>query len=533
MKKLILSVLLIIPFISNAQFPGTDSLRNFNNRFITNEAMQAFTNLRLHNLLSGIIDFIDSSRGGSSVSLGVDTMYVTADSVFHYRKNGVFRQFVIRGQQGAGKIYEVPYSDGNGKFANDSNFKFDKSQGANNSRLIVGPTVINDGGLSKINATSDNMNAASFSSFGTGTNTIIFRRSLGSVGLPLAITEGTDLWNFSGRGYTGSVYTTSRANIYARTTEDWTDTTHGTKLVFSTTHNDSSTMRDRMTLDNDGRLYLHNYKNLPETVDNTYKKPLAIDSNGKIWQFAGWPGGGSSSADSTIFNTVYRSDTAKANIRSICQWPSERAIGALYEKNTWVNSNEFTKVGSASLTLNGNYLDLSGGDGTFGNNYVRLLPVTNLSKWKVTVILKLSSTLNSGDGMAGGLVHANSVNPFDLTGNISFGNTGSSNVYAATTQGGGTVYATSSGTLSFSANNLIKIVYELKDSTFTTTATNLTTAGSPVPVTYTWSTPSAAAGKIPNSCYFALYPNGGTQQIQYIKIESDEVRYPSVALFGD
>src|ERR1044072_6147236 len=250
MKKLILSLLLLtVISTSKAQFPGTDSLRNFNNRFITNEAMRAFTNLRLHNLLSGIIDFLDSANGGGSVSLGVDTLWVTADSIFHYRKNGVFRQFVIRGQQGAGDIYEVPFSNGAGRFANDSNFLFDQSQGSNNSRLIVGPTVINDGGLSKINSTSDNMNAAAFTSFGTGTNTIIFRRSLGSVGLPLAITEGTDLWNFSGRGYTGSFYTGSRANIYSRTTQDWTDTTHGTKLVFSTTDNDSSTMKDRVTID--------------------------------------------------------------------------------------------------------------------------------------------------------------------------------------------------------------------------------------------------------------------------------------------
>jgi len=290
MKKLILSLLLLtVVSTSKAQFPGTDSLRNFNNRFITNEAMRAFTNLRLHNLLSGIIDFLDSANGGGSVSLGVDTLWVTADSIFHYRKNGVFRQFVIRGQQGAGDIYEVPFSNGAGRFANDSNFLFDQSQGSNNSRLIVGPTVINDGGLSKINATSDNMNAAAFTSFGTGTNTIIFRRSLGSVGLPLAITEGTDLWNFSGRGYTGSFYTGSRANIYSRTTQDWTDTTHGTKLVFSTTDNDSSTMKDRVTIDHDGAVYLHNYPNLPTVSDTTYAKPTVIDPSGRLIKFDHWP----------------------------------------------------------------------------------------------------------------------------------------------------------------------------------------------------------------------------------------------------
>ncbi len=247
--KYILSFILLCSLLSvNAQFTGTDSLRNYNNRFITNDPMRAFTNNRLHNLIGGIIDFLDSASGGGSVSLGVDTMYVTADSIFHYKKNGVFRSFVIRGNVGAGKLYEIPFSDGLGRFSNDSNFKFDVSQGANNMRLIVGPTAINDGGLSKLNATSDNMNAAAFTAFGTGLNTIVFRRALGSVGLPLAITAGTDLWNFSGRGYTGTFFTTSRAAIYAQASQDWTDTTHGTRVYIATTTNDSLIMRTRMII---------------------------------------------------------------------------------------------------------------------------------------------------------------------------------------------------------------------------------------------------------------------------------------------
>src|SRR6478735_3717968 len=74
-------------------------------------------------------------------------------------------------------------------------------------------------------------------------------------------------------------------------------------------------------------------------------------------------GGG---ADSSKFATKYGVDTAKNNIRSICQWPKERPIGILYENGSWVNTNGFTKVGSASLEVNNNSLDLSGGDGTFG-----------------------------------------------------------------------------------------------------------------------------------------------------------------------
>jgi hypothetical protein len=290
MKQLLLIIGFSIALINaQAQWTGSDSLRNFNNRFITNDAKAAFTNLRLHNLLDGMIDYIDTAlAGGSSVALGVDTMFMSNDSVFVYKKNGVFRQFVIRGQQGARNIYEIPFSDGAGKFGADSNFLFDKSQGANNTRLVVGPVTVNDGGLAKINATSDNMNAAAFTSFGTGLNTIVFRRAEGTVGTPLALTEGKDLWNFSGRGYTGTFYTTSRASIYSQTTQDWTDSTHGTKIVIATTQNDSSVMRDRVTVDHNGEVYLNNYPNIPATSDTT-AKPLAYGSDGKVVPMASWP----------------------------------------------------------------------------------------------------------------------------------------------------------------------------------------------------------------------------------------------------
>lgn len=99
--KYILSFLLslIVTCSFAQQFPGTDSLRNFNNRFIGNNASQAFTNLRLHNLLDGIIDFLDTALagGGGSIALGLDTIYAANDSTLRYRKQGVWHQFTLKG----------------------------------------------------------------------------------------------------------------------------------------------------------------------------------------------------------------------------------------------------------------------------------------------------------------------------------------------------------------------------------------------------------------------------------------------------
>lgn len=89
---------IVISLFTYSQFPGTDSLRSYNNKYIDNNATKAFTNLRLHNLLAGVIDWVDSARAGeSNISLGVDTLWAVNDTTIRYRKNGLFRTFIIRG----------------------------------------------------------------------------------------------------------------------------------------------------------------------------------------------------------------------------------------------------------------------------------------------------------------------------------------------------------------------------------------------------------------------------------------------------
>lgn len=99
MKHFVILLIIILPTLVNAQFTGTDSLRNYNNRYITTNPATAFTNNRLNTLLRGIIDFIDTARAGGSggVNLGIDTVFAVNDSTIRYRKNGVFRQFTLNG----------------------------------------------------------------------------------------------------------------------------------------------------------------------------------------------------------------------------------------------------------------------------------------------------------------------------------------------------------------------------------------------------------------------------------------------------
>lgn len=99
MKRLIIIFLLILSVSGYAQFTGTDSLRNYNNKYITGNPATAFTNLRLNTLLRGMIDWIDTARAGTGGggALGIDTTWAVNDSVVRYRKNGVFRNYVVKG----------------------------------------------------------------------------------------------------------------------------------------------------------------------------------------------------------------------------------------------------------------------------------------------------------------------------------------------------------------------------------------------------------------------------------------------------
>lgn len=108
MRKLILlCVLLVVGYTVSAQFPTTDSLRNYNTRYTTNSAINWFTNQRGNTLLRGIIDWIDSAKLGTSGAVGLDTLYTINDSTLRYKKNGVWTNVLIRGTGGSGAIDSI------------------------------------------------------------------------------------------------------------------------------------------------------------------------------------------------------------------------------------------------------------------------------------------------------------------------------------------------------------------------------------------------------------------------------------------
>lgn len=133
-KYIVIIILLFTCYRGLSQgYPNTDSLRTYNIKFITNNAATAFTNLRLHTLLRGIIDWIDTARAGTGGggALGIDTLYALNDTTIRYRRNGVFRNAILKG------IYDYRRKVDTAYALNDSTLQI-KINGTNRNIILPG-----------------------------------------------------------------------------------------------------------------------------------------------------------------------------------------------------------------------------------------------------------------------------------------------------------------------------------------------------------------------------------------------------------
>jgi len=82
----------------------------------------------------------------------------------------------------------------------------------------------------------------------------IQRRARGTSDIPVAIDAGDQLGLISFRGYTGSDFSSTKAAISAKTTENWTPSANGTQLTFATTPNGTTKKKNVMEITNDGKV---------------------------------------------------------------------------------------------------------------------------------------------------------------------------------------------------------------------------------------------------------------------------------------
>lgn len=80
------------------------------------------------------------------------------------------------------------------------------------------------------------------------------RRADGTIAAPTAIQSADQLGSFNFFGYTGSAFAGPAAHYAGYATETWTPTANGSKIVFATTPNTTTTLTDAVTIGQDQTL---------------------------------------------------------------------------------------------------------------------------------------------------------------------------------------------------------------------------------------------------------------------------------------
>jgi hypothetical protein len=116
----------------------------------------------------------------------------------------------------------------------------------------VGIAVANPDFNLEIKGTSDA--GLGVTRFGGDSPGIFGRGAGGTEASPTATQLDHTLSIFGSRGHDGTAFTSSRARIETKATQNWTASANGTKMRFLTTPNGSITSSERMVIDNDGEV---------------------------------------------------------------------------------------------------------------------------------------------------------------------------------------------------------------------------------------------------------------------------------------
>lgn len=119
-----------------------------------------------------------------------------------------------------------------------------------NRATLTNPTAP-AGTLLHITAADSAQAVLSLDTFGANP-VLLGRRANGSSAFPSAVSSGASLFSFVGNGYGASAYSDANAFLAYLTAEAWTNSAQGTKLVFRTTTNGTTTPQNIvLTLDQD------------------------------------------------------------------------------------------------------------------------------------------------------------------------------------------------------------------------------------------------------------------------------------------
>ncbi|HCQ14364.1 MAG TPA: hypothetical protein DIU01_14085, partial [Flavobacterium sp.] len=151
------------------------------------------------------------------------------------------------GVTGAGWNFNARSLAGKIKFQTNS---LDRLIITEDGRLGIG-TSNPSGILSVLSSTYINFDRAN----STAPMNLLLRSSLGTTSSPSALTNNSEVGKLTFDGFDGTTWRLNgTANIIAQATENWTASSTGTKLKFATTPNGSTTITERLVIENNGNV---------------------------------------------------------------------------------------------------------------------------------------------------------------------------------------------------------------------------------------------------------------------------------------
>lgn len=266
-------------------------------------------------------------------------------------------------------------------------------------------------------------------------------------------------------------------------------------------------------------------------TDTTLNKPVVMSASGRIQKLDYWPssGVGGGSADSTTFQTNFRTDTMRTRINETFTKNQETHLGVIYNKNSWTSGDlaaDFTQSGGITASIVSNKIQVTGGAGTF-TQLLKLNGGTYLQHWQMSMKVQLGTINGSAFGYGIGVASSNTYvsNTSSL---VRAAFVGSTAALTHSTNASGSYANTfsTSQAMGQTAGDYILITYRVDFPNAYMSLRNMTTGTTQIDTSYI----GGGSGNTSNFCIWSL---GGTFTIDSLAITSTELKYASDLFIGD
>ena len=201
-------------------------------------------------------------------------------------------------------------------------------------------------------------------------------------------------------------------------------------------------------------------------------------------------------------------------------------IGEIYNKSSWNNLSDFTQVGSA-FSVSANKINLSSSNGDY-NQYL-ILPNSNLDR-NYTFEVTFKANQNPTGSTYGISIGKKSINGwFAFQQFIHFVATTNPYIRMVT---GSNAQISSSSTINYSINDILKITLIQKSTVLNLLLENLTTKAT-ISLNNVESLIKPNVFSLSNSSNWGIFSHGGSWTIQNINIFSNTLSNPNTLFIGD